>query len=102
MGLGVALFTAQSINECLLIKLRLASGKLGVFLWHKPGLGSGIWDLEVGNQLEFVDCWFLNGPTSKACSMSESLKAHMALPAMEKLNVNINFKNVECCWMYKY
>lgn len=82
MGLAVAPSTAQSIKECLLIKLRLASGRFWVFWWHKPGRGTGICDLEVGSQLEFTVCWFLNGPSSNAEEMSDNLKAQMALPAM--------------------
>ena len=39
IGLGVAASTAQSIKECLLIKLRFPSGNLRVFWWHNPGLG---------------------------------------------------------------
>lgn len=34
--------TFSSINECVLMKFKVASGSARESLWHEPGLGSGI------------------------------------------------------------
>ena len=65
------------------MKFRLFSGKLCPFTEHKPGLGSGIWDFDMGSQFELTVSWFLKGPVSKDEVMSLNLKAQMAEPAIE-------------------
>jgi hypothetical protein len=83
IGALVAPWTAQSTSECLLTKFKFASDKDKLSFEHIPGLGSGICDLDIGNQFELLVSWFLNDPTSKALVMSLNLNAQIALPAIE-------------------
>lgn len=73
--------TLSSISECVLMKLRVRSGRVRLSLWHWPGLGSGTFELCTGSQFAFsADC-SLKLP-SNVSVMSCKLNAHTALPAI--------------------
>lgn len=81
MGCPKKLGTLSSINECALIKFKVKSGNVRLSLWHWPGLGSGTFWLNTGNQFEFRAACSLKLP-SNVSVMSWRLKAQTALPDM--------------------